>query len=97
MEKRSEIERLAYELYEKDGCCHGHAEEHWLQAEMLVNSRHANPATEKISKEKKIAADIAPKGGKAIAKDKTGSTGKTQGKVPSKTKKGRSAKKEAAL
>ncbi|MDE2027366.1 MAG: DUF2934 domain-containing protein [Candidatus Omnitrophica bacterium] len=30
------IEKKAYELYEKRGCCHGHDQEDWLEAKRLV-------------------------------------------------------------
>jgi hypothetical protein len=94
MDRRSEIERLAYELYEKSGCAHGHAEEHWLQAELVITLRCADPVPMKIAKEKKIvavkavASNGSPKKGKAMTK------GKTNGKASSK---GRSSQKKATL
>ena len=30
------IAQRAYELYEQEGCCHGHDFDHWLQAEREV-------------------------------------------------------------
>jgi DUF2934 family protein len=30
------IAHRAYELYEQEGCCHGHDFDHWLQAEQEV-------------------------------------------------------------
>jgi len=30
------IAHRAYELYEQEGCCHGHDLEHWLEAEQQV-------------------------------------------------------------
>ena len=30
------IAHRAYELYEQEGCCHGHDLDHWLQAEQEV-------------------------------------------------------------
>lgn len=30
------IAHRAYELYEQEGCCHGHDFDHWLQAEREV-------------------------------------------------------------
>ncbi|MGO9146732.1 MAG: DUF2934 domain-containing protein, partial [Desulfomonilia bacterium] len=41
MDKRQEIEKTAYELYEKGGCISGRETEHWLEAERIVHSRHA--------------------------------------------------------
>lgn len=32
------IARRAYELYEQQGCCHGHDLDHWLQAEREILS-----------------------------------------------------------
>ncbi|GJL49206.1 MAG: hypothetical protein NPIRA01_04330 [Nitrospirales bacterium] len=32
------IAHRAYELYEQEGCCHGHDFDHWLQAEREVLS-----------------------------------------------------------
>ena len=40
MNKRHEIERLAYELYQREGCTHGRDMEHWLEAERIVQCRH---------------------------------------------------------
>ncbi len=102
MDRRSEIERLAYELYERSGCAHGHAEEHWLQAEIIINSRQAGsvpaiipqekvPGVKKIVAAKAVAAEKKPKKGRVITK------GKTQEKAPLKAKKGRTSQKEATL
>jgi hypothetical protein len=33
MDKRAEIEKIAYELYQKYGCIHGHDLEYWVEAE----------------------------------------------------------------
>ena len=39
MDKRSEIEKKAYELYEKSGRADGFELQHWLEAEKLVKAR----------------------------------------------------------
>jgi len=36
---QSFIAHRAYELYEHEGCCHGHDHDHWLQAEQEILSR----------------------------------------------------------
>lgn len=40
-DKRQEIEKTAYELYEKGGCVSGQDMDHWFEAEKIVHSRHA--------------------------------------------------------
>ena len=39
-DKRQEIEKTAYELYEKSGCVSGRDVDHWLEAEKMVHSRN---------------------------------------------------------
>ena len=41
MKLYEEIERIAYELWEKSGGLHGSDIEHWFEAERIVNERHA--------------------------------------------------------
>lgn len=41
-----EIARVAYELYLKRGCVHGHDLDDWLEAELIVLSRHAGQEIE---------------------------------------------------
>ena len=39
MKRHKEIQRLAYELFEKDGRVHGREIDHWLEAERILRSR----------------------------------------------------------
>lgn len=58
-DKRQEIERKAYELYEKSGCVSGRDMDHWLEAEKIVHSRHA--ATTSFKAKKGSSAKTATK------------------------------------
>jgi len=40
MSLHKEIARRAYELYEKSGSIHGHALDHWLEAERSLGNSH---------------------------------------------------------
>lgn len=62
-----EIARVAYELWEKNGCIHGRDIEHWCEAERIVISR-IQPVVEEKEKE-----TIVPK--KTSAKKTSKSTG----------------------
>ncbi len=50
MDLHGEIEKVAYELYERDGRKHGKDREHWLEAERLVKARHAQAETSTLAK-----------------------------------------------
>jgi hypothetical protein len=41
MDLNEEIAKVAYELFERDGREHGKDQEHWIEAEKIVRSRHA--------------------------------------------------------
>lgn len=41
MSMHSEIEKLAYELYQRCGCVCGHELDHWLEAEKVVMAKYA--------------------------------------------------------
>lgn len=47
-----EIARIAYELWERDGCIHGRDIEHWCEAEHIVISRLIPVEEEKPKKAK---------------------------------------------
>jgi len=66
-----EIEKLAYELYENDGCVQGRDVEHWLRAEQIVHARYAVSFDDKPAKTKKGSA------AKPAAKKAGAKTGKT--------------------
>ena len=76
-----EIARMAYELWEKNGCIHGRDIEHWCEAESIIISR-----MEIIPEEKPKKAGTPKK-----ATGKT--TKKTSSKATKKTKTSGSAKK----
>jgi len=40
MKLQEEIEKIAYELWEKSGRAHGKDIDHWLEAERIVNERY---------------------------------------------------------
>jgi hypothetical protein len=69
MDLRDEIEKVAYELFEKDGRQHGKDKEHWLEAERIVRERHG-------AEQKKAASGAArkmeagPKSAKAATEPK---------------------------
>ena len=42
MKRQEEIEKLAYELFEKSGRPHGREIDHWLEAERIVKARQMN-------------------------------------------------------
>lgn len=70
-----EIARVAYELWERNGCIHGRDIEHWCQAEQIVISR-----MEPIGEEKPKRARVPRK-----------TTSKTTGKAGETKAKGRKA------
>lgn len=63
-----EIEKLAYEIFEREGRVHGRDLDHWLEAERIVISRYeAQWLTEKEKEDK-------PEAEKKITKPKTKSS-----------------------
>lgn len=46
MNLHEEIAKVAYELYLKRGCVHGHDLDDWLEAERIVLTRHAGQEIE---------------------------------------------------
>ena len=98
MDRRLEIERLAYEFFEKSGGGHGDALAHWFEAERIVNLKYNGAATisEKMldagqaADKKSATAKITSAAEKKPARKKPG----TAGKGPSKTTKPRVSKKE---
>jgi hypothetical protein len=68
MDVYNEIAKVAYELYEKNGCLCGRDLEHWIEAEKIVMSRLAEQeqkkAKVKIASEKKPAAKTKKTTGK---------------------------------
>ena len=56
MNLRHEIEKLAFELYERDGHMPGRDMDHWLEAERIVNARYGVSFDEKTANPRKQAA-----------------------------------------
>ena len=86
MDKRPEIERVAYELYQRDGCLHGRDFDHWLQAEKIVHSKEATVAAAKSSVLKKATASAPAKKNVAAKRTKMVDEGKTVGNMKIKAK-----------
>jgi hypothetical protein len=76
-----EIARVAYELYEKCGCIHGHDIEHWFEAERLVITRLQSETGEKPGKPE------TPRKASRKTAEKTGETRAKPKRAASKTKK----------
>jgi hypothetical protein len=102
MDKRNEIEQLAYELYQRDGCAHGREVEHWLEAERIVQSRYAVLVIEKtvgLGSAAPQAAKTASKVSKTVRKSKTVPGVKSAKKSPAKgtARKTGTARKKSSL
>ena len=66
-----EIARIAYELWEKNGCIHGCDIEYWCEAEKIIISRVESVSEEKPKKARaprKITAKTATKAAGAASK-----------------------------
>jgi hypothetical protein len=86
VDKRPEIERVAYEFYQRDGCLHGRDFDHWLQAEKSVHSKEATVAAAKSSVSKKATASGPAKKNVAAKRTKTVDEGETVGNMKIKAK-----------
>jgi hypothetical protein len=92
MDKRQEIEKVAYELYEKSGYMPGLEVDHWLEAERIVCSRHAVPAAKKTAGIKKTGTvknatgKAASKEAGAAAKGRTVTDGRATRKSAARTR-----------
>lgn len=63
MKKHEDIQKLAYEMFEKGGRVHGRDLEHWLEAERLIRARqmgmHAADVEAAASKKRAVQrADV---------------------------------------
>jgi hypothetical protein len=81
MDKRREIEKLAYDFFQRDGCVHGREFEHWIEAERIVQARCTVLASEKPAKAKKPVAAKAVSVKVAEKKSKTATKAPAKGKV----------------
>lgn len=55
-----EIEKVAYELWEKGGCLPGREIENWLEAERIVTLRYAGKSTPKEKSQKSASFEKMP-------------------------------------
>ncbi|MCX5805257.1 MAG: DUF2934 domain-containing protein [Proteobacteria bacterium] len=74
MDYYDEIEKIAYEIFEREGMVHGRHFDHWIEAETIVKTRYKNKDktgqnnTEALKPKKKAAAKAVTK--KSEAKPK---------------------------
>lgn len=94
---KHEIEKIAYELYQRDGCMPGRELEHWVEAERIFHSGHTIAASRPSISKKAMPAAAARK--KVAVKKSEAAESKTAKKMPAKTKprKSGSSQKEASL
>jgi hypothetical protein len=48
MKKHEEIQKLAYDLFEKSGKVHGREIDHWLEAERMLRAREMDMRTQDV-------------------------------------------------
>lgn len=65
MNLQEEIAKVAYELYLRRGCAHGHDLDDWLEAERIVLARHAGqeieePEVEEQTEEEGVVMETQP-------------------------------------
>jgi hypothetical protein len=72
-----EIARIAYELWEKNGCIHGCDLEHWCEAERIVISR-IEPVSEEKPKQARTPRKTTSKPTGKTAKKAAGTATKTR-------------------
>jgi len=74
MKKHKEIQKLAYEMFEKSGKVHGRELDHWLEAERIIRAREIEVRatdSEAISKKRVVErSDIRRHEAKKIGKTK---------------------------
>ncbi len=58
MDRRQEIERLAYELFQRNGCISGKDVEHWLEAEKIIREKYSDAP--KANVHPKMKAEAKP-------------------------------------
>ena len=58
MKRHREIQKLAYEMFEKSGRVHGRELDHWLEAELIIKARstdvHAADIEAAVSKKRVV-------------------------------------------
>jgi hypothetical protein len=99
MVNHHEIEELAYELYQRDGCIQGRELHHWLEAERIFHARQGAFAETKPSFSARAAIarpgekTAAVKGSKTVIESIPTRTGQAEVKA----KKSGTSQKEATL
>jgi len=98
MDYKQEIEIIAFDLYQRDGCIQGRELEHWFTAEGIFHSRNKAAAAVTPSASKKTAAAGTAKKKVALKKSKVAES-KPANKISAKAKarKSSSSQKDAAL
>lgn len=104
MDIQYEIEKKAYELFEKNGRICGCEIDHWLEAEKIVCARllpapvAQKPAVKKAAPVKSIVKKVTTKAPATVSKSKPAVSVKNVEKKPAATKRGkRSDGKDASL
>lgn len=98
MDRRHEIEKIAYELYEKSGRIQGRELDNWVEAERIVSSRYTASAHVVPVMTKKSAPAMAVKKKAGSKETKAASESKTTRKVAPKAKSSKSGtQKEASI
>ncbi len=97
MKNKHEIEKIAFELYQRDGCMQGRELDHWLEAERIFHSRQTAVMIPPVLK--KAASAGTAKKKVAAKKIKTAVESKTAKKIQTKAKSRTSgpSQKEASL
>lgn len=75
MKKHEEIQRLAYEIFEKGGRVHGRELDHWLEAEHVIKARETAvraAETKTVAAKKRIVerSDVRRHEAKKVGKTK---------------------------
>ncbi len=98
MKNKHEIEKIAFELYQRDGCMQGRELDHWVEAERIFHSRHTAADAVVPAASKKASAGTVKKK-VAIKVSKTAAESKPAKELPAKAKPGKSSssQKEASL
>ena len=74
MKRHKEIQKLAYEMFEKSGKVHGRELDHWLEAERIIKAREIDVRAadiESLSKKRVVErSDIRRHEAKKVGKTK---------------------------
>jgi hypothetical protein len=90
MKNKHEIEKIAFELYQRDGCMQGRELDHWIEAERIFHSRLTAAAEVIPSALKKATSSGTAKKKVAAKENKAAAESKTAKKIQTKAKSGKS-------